>query len=127
MTLVKEIRNFGKSKLTEEQKKKSSAMIETARKADAKLVKGVFKNLESPGGVLQFAHHQYKGEPTRVYTMKDGEECEIPLGVAKHLNTNCKYAKKVYANVLQKNAQGDWKPIPGTPIDRYQFVSGEFM
>lgn len=123
MSFVKEINLASKSKLTPEQKKKASDMIETARKIDAKLVKGIFKNLECPGGDLQFAYHQYKGEPTRVYHMLDGQEYEIPMGVAKHINRQCKYKKS--RHLVDKN--GNKMITADKPIDRYQFVSQEFM
>jgi hypothetical protein len=123
MSFVKEIRTGQKSKLTIEEKKKSSEMIETARKADAKLVKGIFKNLECPGGDLTFAYHAYKGEPTRVYHMVDGDEYEIPIGVAKHINQQCKYKKSKHLI----NKDGKRMIVADKPIERYQFVSTEFM
>lgn len=123
MTFVKEITNFRKSKLTEQEKKEASEKIEKARKEDAKLVRGVFKNLECPGGDVQFAYHAYKGEPTRVYHMIDGREYEIPVGVAKHINRQCKYKKSKY--LVDKD--GNKMLTADTPIERYQFVSGEFM
>lgn len=123
MSFVKEITTFGKTKRTEEEKKKSSEMIETARKADAKLVKGVFKNLECPGGDLQFAYHAYKGEPTRVYHLVDGKEYEIPMGVAKHINRQCKYKRSKH--LIDK--EGNQMITADKPIERYQFVSTEFM
>lgn len=123
MSFVKEITNFGKTKRTEAEKKKAAEMIETARKADAVLVKGVFKNLECPGGDLEFAYHAYKGEPTRVYHMIDGNEYEIPMGVAKHINRQCKYKKSKH--LIDKD--GNRMITADKPIDRYQFVSTEFM
>lgn len=123
MSFVKEITTFSQSKRTEAEKKKSSEMIETARKADAKLVKGIFKNLECPGGDLQFAHHEYKGEPTRVYHLLDGEEYELPLGVAKHINKQCKYKKSKH--LVDKD--GNHIITDDKPIERYQFVSTEYM
>jgi hypothetical protein len=123
MSFVKEITNFGKSKRTEAEKKKASELIENARKEDAKLVKGIFKNLECPGGDLQFAYHAYKGEPTRVYHMIDGQEYEIPVGVAKHINRQCKYNKSKH--LIDKD--GNRMVAADKPIERYQFVSKEFM
>ena len=123
MSFVKEVTNYGKSKRTEEEKKKASEQIEKARKEDAQLVKGVFKNLECPGGDLQFAYHAYKGEPTRVYHMIDGKEYEIPLGVAKHINRQCKYKKSKY--LVDKD--GNRMIADDKPVERYQFVSTDFM
>lgn len=128
MSFVKEVNTQGRNKLTTDQKKKASELIEKNRKEDAKLVKGVFKNLECPGGDLTFAYHQYKGEPTRIYHLLDGKEYEIPIGVAKHINRSCKYTKKAHnPNILQKGLDGDWRPIEGKPVERYQFISTDFM
>jgi len=123
MSFVKEISITGKNKLSPEAKKKASEEIESKKKEDSKLVKGIFHNMESPGGDLMFAYHAYKGEPTRVYHLIDGHEYEIPLGVAKHINRQCKYKKSRY--LVDK----DGNRIIGadTPIERYKFVSTDFM
>ena len=120
---VKEITNFGSSKLTSEQKKKASEMIETARKADAKIVKGIFKNIECAGGDLHFAYHAYKGEPTRVYHLLDGKQYDLPVGVAKHINRQCKYKRSKHL----VDRDGSRMITADKPIERYQFVSTEFM
>jgi len=123
MSFVKEVSVGQSKKLTNEQKKKSSELVEKAMKEDARLVKGVFKNLECPGGDLEFAYRAYKGEPVRVYRFLDGETYEIPIGVAKHLNKQCKYKKSQH--LVDKN--GNKMVGAGKPIDRYQFVSTDFM
>lgn len=123
MSFVKEISHRGTKKLSAEQKKKASELIEKHRKEDEKLVTGIFKNLECPSGDVTFAYHQYKGEPTRVYHFIDGEKYEIPLGVAKHLNKQCKYKKSKY--LVDKD--GNRIIASDKPIERYQFVSTEFM
>jgi len=111
MGFVKEIRVGIKSSLSPEAKKKASEAVETARKID------------STGGDLQFAYHKYKGEPTRVYNFIDGESYTIPLGVAKHINNQCKYKK--CKHLVDQNG----KPVIAAdkPIERYQFVSTDFM
>jgi len=123
MSFVTEISVGTKDKLSDEAKKKASDMIESARKIDSKLVKGIFKNLESKGGDLTFAYRQYRGEPTRVYHMLDAQEYEIPLGVAKHINRQCKYKKSKF--LMDK----DGNRIIGadTPEERYKFISTDFM
>lgn len=123
MSFVKEITTFGKSKRTEEEKKKALELIEKAKDEDSQIVKGIFKNLECPGGDLMFAYHAYKGEPTRVYHFIDGQEYEVPKGVAKHINKQCKYKKSKY--LVDKD--GNKVITDDRPIERYQFVSTEFM
>lgn len=56
-----------------------------------RVVKGIFKNIESPGCSHTFSFKNRKGEPIRTYTMEDGQEYEVPLSVAEHLNKNCSY------------------------------------
>jgi len=123
MSFVKEITITDRSKLGAEAKRKASAMLAKYREEDAKLVKGVFKNLEAPGCDLEFPYLKYKGEPIRVYTFEDGKEYTIPLGVAKHINQQCKYKRHKWL----VDAEG--KPMLGAdkPTERYQFVSTDFM
>lgn len=123
MTFVREVLPTQRKKLSTEEKKKASEIVEAERKKDEKVVKGIFKNLESPGGDVTFAYRGYKGEPIRVYHLIDGESYNIPLGVAKHINRQCKYKKS--ANLIDKNG----KPIVGSgkATQRYEFVSTDYM
>jgi len=61
------------------------------KEKDRTPVRGKFIFHEVPGGRMDFVFRAYKGEPIEKYSMADGEICTIPLGVAKHLNTNCWY------------------------------------
>lgn len=128
MSFVREVSTRGKSKLTAEQKIAAEELLEKCKDEDSRMVKGIFKNLECKGGDVEFAYHKYKGEPTRIYHLIDGQEYELPLGVAKHLNNECKYTRKVHnPKILQKTNTGDWQPIQGKPDERYEFVSTNFM
>jgi hypothetical protein len=66
--------------------------MEYYRNRDAKMVRGIFHHLESPGGSTTFDYIKYKGDTLTTYTFKDGEVRTIPLGVAKHINS-CGYAE----------------------------------
>lgn len=123
MSFVTEISIRGRAKLTEEEKKKSSALIEKHKKEDARLVKGVFKNIESAGGDVEFAYHKYPGESTKVYHLIDGQEYDLPFGVAKHINQQCKYKKSKHL----VDVDGNRTITADKAIERYQFVSTEFM
>lgn len=124
---VREVSTRGRSKLTEEQKIKAQDLLEKAKDEDSRMVKGVFTNIECKGGDIEFTYHKYKGDPTRVYRFEDGKEYEVPLGVAKHINS-CKYSRKAHnPNILQKNESGNWAPIDGKPDDRFKFTSTDFM
>jgi hypothetical protein len=93
------------------------------REKDARLVKGIFKNFETPGGSLRFVFRKHKGEDFKKYTFVDGQIYTIPLSVAKHLNTNCHYAIHKYTT--------DDSGIPtmriGQRVHRFGFQSLEFM
>lgn len=123
MDYVKEIYVGTKKKLNAEEKKKASELVERERKEDSKLVMGVFKNIECQGGDLEFSIKLYRGDPIRTYRFLDGETYEIPLGVAKHINRQCKYIKHKW--LLDK----DGKKTQGydKPVERYQFVSQDYM
>ena len=100
-------------KSTRSKKNKKSAAWEK----DHKMVKGIFKFHEVPGGELRFPFIKYKGDSPAAYILKDGETCEVPYMVAKHLNEGGKYPIHKYAvdeegKALQK--VGQW-------VDRFSF------
>lgn len=123
MSFVKDLPIGNKTTRTDEEKKKASELCERARKADSKLVKGQFKNLEAPGGSLEFAYRGHRGEPIRVYTFEDGKSYEIPIGVAKHINNDTKVP--IHSHLV--DAEGRHTTVPGSFRQRYQFLSTEFM
>lgn len=125
MSFVKEITLGKRTKLDAESKKKSKETIDKLAKENAKLVKGIFRNMEVPGGDLEFAYREFPGEPVRVYHFWDGQEYEIPLGVAKHINKNTKvgirdYMRNAKGEKLLTSCIGGWR-------QRYTFTSSEFM
>jgi len=73
-----------KKRLSAEERKKQF-------ERDHKKVRGVFRFMESPGGTLRFAFRKYKEDPVWHFELKDGEVCELPLMVARHLSQNCSY------------------------------------
>ena len=123
MSFVKETVLGGRKKLSEEGKKKASELLDKARKGDEKLVTGVFKNLEDAGAEAMFSIRLYKEHPIQTYTLEDGKTYEIPLGVARHINRQCKYQRA--ANLVDANGM----PMvgAGTPTQRYEFVSTDYM
>lgn len=95
-----------------------------AWKRDSKMVRGVFRCHEPRGGTVVMSYKQYKWDPTRTYTFVDGQEYEIPLGLAKHLNTNCAYP--VHQHILGP----DGNPLvdrSGRKVSRMNFESLEFF
>lgn len=123
MSFVTLINNVGKHKLSTKEKEAANKLRLAEREKNSQKVTGTFKNLESPGGDAFITYHQYKEDPTEVYHMWDNKEYEIPLGVAKQINNVCKYKKSKH--LLDK----DGKKMIGadTSIQRYQFISNDFM
>jgi hypothetical protein len=97
--------------------------FEYLRDKDAQVVRGKFIFHEVPGGVLKFPFRKWKGDPIKTYTLKDGEIYEIPLGLAKHLNKECKYPVHSYAMEEDKSL----KSIIGNWVRRCSFQSLEFV
>ena len=62
--------------------------LKAQQEIESKLVRGKFVFHECPGGVMNFPFRKFKGDKIVTYSMKDGQVYEIPLAVAKHLNTN---------------------------------------
>lgn len=104
-------------------KERQKELLEAARQKDNKIVKGVFRNHEVPGGNAKFPFRKYKGDPIKTYEFQDGEIYEIPLCVAKHLNKNVNYP--VHAFKQSK----DGRPVMnvGERVQRYSFHSLDFI
>ena len=79
------------------------AALETKRVEERAIVRGIFRFHEVPHGIMEFMYRKYKGDPLEQFSMKDGEVYEVPLGVARHLNTNCWYP--IYGNA-EKTSTG---------------------
>lgn len=104
------------SKLTDDQ-------IRKMREKDHKMVKGIFRCFEPRGGSITFVFKKYKGDDVLKYTMTDGQVCEIPLMVAKHLNQDCFYP--IHSHVLDAN--GNPSVQVGKKVQRCSFESLEFQ
>lgn len=97
--------------------------IKALRDKDRTPVRGKFIFHEVPNGKMEFVYRAYKGDPVEKYTMDDGEIYTVPLGVAKHLNTNCWYPSYDYKD----DANG--RPVckMAQKIRRCSFQSLEFL
>lgn len=107
-------------KMTVEERNK---YIKKLRDRDSQKVKGVFRFYEVPNGNLTFFYKIYPQEPVEKYSLDDGKMYELPLGVARHLNTSGKYP--VHAHKMGEND----KPsiYVNKLISRYAFQSLDFM
>ncbi len=97
--------------------------IDDMKKRDHKMVSGIFHCYEPRGGSMTFSFKKYKGDNVLQYTLTDGEKCDLPLMVAKHLNQNCWYPK--HSHVL--DADGNPSIQIGKKEQRCSFESLEFQ
>lgn len=93
------------------------------RDRDRQMVKGVFKYYEVPGGVVEFSFKKYKQDPIENFVLHDGQVYTIPLGVAKHLNSNTWYP----IHTFTRDESGSPLQSIGQKIRRMAFQSLEFM
>ncbi len=116
-------------------KKDLKQNLKHKRDKNREMVRGVFKYFEVPGGEMGFTFREFKEDPIENYVMVDGEVYLIPLGVAKHLNTNCWYPSYEYLPG-EKGVQGVTAKVRGfaghvqkltKKIHRCGFSSLEFL
>lgn len=94
-----------------------------ARDKDSQKVRGKFIFHECPGGIMEFVYRKFKGDSLVPYRLKDGDIATIPLGVARHLNTECAYPNYTYKN----DEQGRPVVTVSQKIRRCSFQSLEFI
>lgn len=120
---VQEITLERKVPLSATKKKEVADLLAAKHKEDSKLVKGTFKNLECPGGGLEFTFRMYPQDPLCKYTFEDGKSYEVPLAVARHINVVCNERQHKY--IIDMNGQKTIDLVKNR--QRYQFLSNEFM
>jgi hypothetical protein len=69
-----------------EKNHQSKALLNKFIEEETKLVKGVFRNFETPGGSSRIQVRKYPGIPMFDMVMEDGKTYEVPLYIARHLN-----------------------------------------
>lgn len=106
-----------------EQPRVTKGGLQYQRDKDREKVRGIFRFHEVPGGTMSFCFKKYKGDPVERFDMIDGMTYSIPLGVAKHLNTNVWYP--VHAYTL--NEGGAAAINIGRKVRRCSFQSLEFV
>ena len=117
-----DVKRSSKSELSQDQIMKQKELKHRQEK-DSEMVRGIFRFHEVPGGQFSFNHRVYKEDQLASYTMKDGEVYTVPLGVARHLNTNCWYPSYNYKN------DDNGRPVVSVAekIRRCSFQSLEFV
>ncbi len=115
------------AKLSTGRSKKSDSKVainhKYMRDKHREMVKGIFRYYEVPGGFFEFVMKEFKEDPVEKYKLFDGVIYTLPLGVAKHLNSDCWYP--VHAFHQDENGQSSSKV--GRKIRRVGFQSLEFV
>ncbi len=111
-------------------KKDGKLDIKAMRERDARICKGIFRFHEVPGGQMSFSFKAYKDDPVERYDMVDGQVYSVPFGVAKHLNSNCKYPE--YSYIKGETMAGGFSPDGSVmkvtkDVRRCSFQSLEFI
>lgn len=103
------------------------AALDAKRTEERTKVRGIFRFHEVPGGQLDFMYRKYKGDPLEKFSMKDGEVYEVPLGVARHLNTNCWYPVYGHNDKAQQEVTGSAAMSVKEKVRRCSFQSLDFV
>lgn len=125
MSFVREINVHSKTKRTPEELIAGEDKRQKSMEEDAKMVTGIFKNLEAKGGDLEFTYRMYKEENHKVYHFDDGQKYTIPIGVAKHINNMTAVPERDYA--IGPDGTKQLYTVIKSKRQRYQFLSTEFM
>ena len=125
MSFVQDVVFNTKKKLTKEELIDAEDKRLEERDNLSKMVTGIFKNIEAPGGDLTFSYRRYKEDPIRTYSFLDGQKYTIPLHLAKHINNQTAVPERDYV----KNADGTPQLVTmiKSTRQRYQFLSTEYM
>lgn len=115
-----------KKKINKEETKKK---LEHNRERDREKVRGIFRYNEVPGGALNFVFKVYDGDQVERYDLVDGQVYELPLGVARHLNTNVWYPNHSYLldkdgkpqmHMTKKVRRATFQSLEFTDINEFQ-------
>lgn len=103
--------------------KENKQDLKYQRDKDRQPVKGIFRFYEVPGGSMSFNFKKYKQDTVERFDLVDGQVYTLPLGVAKHLNSNGSYPVHQYI----KDEGGNVSMRVGKKVNRFGFQSLEFM
>lgn len=100
------------------EKEQNKAKLRRYVEEETKLVKGRFRNFETPGASVRVQIKKYKDVPMFDKWMHDNEMYEVPLYVARHLNGVDKTAEKIggkintCAHLVHQWKHGKNDPLP---------------
>jgi hypothetical protein len=105
-------------------KERQRQRIEAERVRENRLVEGIFRFHERPGGTMKkVPFRKYPGDPIIKRDFTDGQRYKIPLWLAKHLNQGCSYPVHMH----KQNASGRPTMDIGSRVNRCSFESLEFI
>jgi len=104
-------------------KESPATNLKFQRDKDREMVRGIFRFHEVPGGRMDFVFKKYKEDPIEKFSLTDGDVYTLPLGVARHLNTNCWYPAYNY------KSDENGRPVMSAAekVRRCSFQSLEFV
>ncbi len=115
-----EIKQLVRSTQKTASKSERDDLMKKMRAEHSKMVKGRFEFLDAQGGWLEFNYRIFPEDLLVTYKFTHGEECDIPMGLVKHLNNT---KKKVRNFGIQTGAErGNELPGRGLP-SAYETVS----
>jgi hypothetical protein len=85
-----------RSNTSQQTRDEMAKKLKIERDKDREMVKGVFKYYEVPGGMVGFCFKKYAEDPLEKFELYDNHVYTIPLGVAKHINSNTSYPVHAY-------------------------------
>ncbi len=85
-----EIKEIVRSKQKSVKPEIAKELMDKMRKEHSKMVKGKFEFIDAPGGWLEFNYRIFPEDMLVTYKFTHGEVCEIPMGLARHLNNTLK-------------------------------------
>jgi hypothetical protein len=122
------------SGLQSDYKSAARAKLKKYMDEELRMVRGTFQNFETPGMALDLQVRKYPGHFFK-QTLRDGEECEVPLYIARHLNGidataealngklgTCSYP--IHSHMMDMN--GNPIVCEGKRKRRFGFLSAEF-
>lgn len=108
---------------TAKKENKQKPNLKYLRDKDREMVRGKFIFHEVPGGRMSFSFKKWKEDPVERFDLDDGSIYSLPLGVAKHLNKECKYP--IHGYIMDENNKPSMKVNQW--VRRCSFQSLEFV
>lgn len=93
---------------------------------DSRKVWGTFRDLEVKGGSIKFHYKKWALDQIEDYDLKDGERCELKLGVIKHLNSICNTEDSFSSDLISADGRPMKNPNPKR-VNRFSFSPDEYM